>query len=98
VHLWLEIARALEKEKAADAIAIYQEQIDPVIAGTRDHAYEEAAKLAQRVRDLLAGAGRSADFAPWLSALRARHKAKRNFMKRLDLVAAARPAGPETEK
>jgi len=92
VHLWLEIARALEKESAADAIAIYQEQIDPVVARTRDHAYDEATKLVQRVRDLLAGAGSSADFAPWLNAVRARHKAKRNFMKRLDRLAAEKMA------
>lgn len=98
VRLWLEIARALEKESAADAIAIYQEQIDPVVAQTRNHAYDEATKLVQRVRDLLAGAGKSADFAPWLNTVRARHKAKRNFMKRLDRVAAAQPAGAETQK
>lgn len=89
LHLWLEIARALEKADAADAIVIYREQIDPVIAHTRDHAYEDATKLVQRVRDLLAGAGRSAEFASWLDGLRARHKAKRNFMKRLDRLAAA---------
>jgi uncharacterized Zn finger protein len=98
VHLWLEIAQALEKENAADAIAIYQEQIDPVIARTRDHAYDEATKLVQRVRDLLANAGRRADFTPWLNALRARHKAKRNFMKRLDRVAAAQPSAAGIRK
>lgn len=89
LHLWLDIARALEKADAAGAIAIYQEQIDPVIAHTRDHAYDDAIKLVQRVRDLLAGASRSAEFAPWLEGLRARHKAKRNFMKRLDRLATA---------
>jgi hypothetical protein len=52
----------------------------------------------QRVRDLLAGAGRSADFGPWLNALRARHKAKRNFMKRLDRVGAAQPSAAGTRK
>ncbi len=47
----------------------------------------------QRVRDLLANATRSADFARWLNALRARHKAKRNFMKRLNRVAMEEAAG-----
>lgn len=97
-HLWLEITRALEKESAANAITIYQEQIDPVVARTRDHAYDEATKLVQRVRDLLVGAGRSVDFAPRLNALRARHQAKRNFMKRLNRVAAAQPPGAGTRK
>ena len=98
LHLWLDIARALEKADTANAIAIYQEQIDLVIARTRDHAYDDATKLMQRVRDLLVGAGRSADFAPWLSALRARHKAKRNFMKQLDRVAAAQRSAAGTRK
>ncbi|MBI3918436.1 MAG: hypothetical protein HY322_15685 [Betaproteobacteria bacterium] len=89
MHLWLDIARALEKADAADAIVIYQEQIDAVIAHTRDHAYEEAGKLAQRIGSLLRSTGRSAEFTPWLDALRARHKAKRNLLKRLESVVAA---------
>ena len=98
VHLWLEIARALEKENATDAVAIYHEQIDPVVVRTHNHAYDEATKLVERVRDLLARAERSADFVSWLNALRARHKAKRNFMKRLDRIAAKGPRAPELEE
>jgi len=44
------------------------------------------------------GAGCRADFTPWLNVLRARHKAKRNFMKRLDRVAAAQPSAAGIRK
>jgi uncharacterized Zn finger protein len=86
-HLWLQIARALEEQSPADAIGIYQTQIEPIVRMTNNNAYDEAADIVRRIRDLKTGTGKGADFAPYLETLRTQHKAKRNFMQRLEAVA-----------
>jgi hypothetical protein len=45
----------------------------------------------------MASTGKGADFAPYLETLRTQHKAKRNFMQRLDAV-AAEPAKKGTSR
>ena len=40
--------------------------------------------------ETLAGTGKGTDFAPYLETLRTQYKAKRNFMQRLEAVAAER--------
>lgn len=49
------------------------------------------------IRDLMVLAGESTDFAPYLDTARPRRKAKRNFMQRLDAV-AAEPAKKGTSR
>ncbi|HZP93092.1 MAG TPA: SWIM zinc finger family protein [Burkholderiales bacterium] len=83
-HLWLEIARALEADSPTDAIAIYRDQIGPIVRGTGNHAYDQAADLIRRMHDLMAATGRSEEFASCLATLRSEHKAKRHFIKRLE--------------
>lgn len=92
-HLWLQIAKALEEQSPADAIAIYQAQIEPIVRMTNNHAYDEAAGIVRCIRDLMTRTGKGADFTPYLDTLRKQHKAKRNFMQRLEGVAAEKP-GP----
>ena len=92
-HLWLQIAKALEEQSPADAIAVYQAQIEPIVRMTNNHAYDQAADLVRRIRDLMAHTGNSAVIAPYLDTFRKQHKAKRNFMQRLGGVAAEK-AGP----
>jgi len=87
-HLWLQIAKALEEQSPADAIAIYQAQIEPIVRMTNNQAYDRAADLVRRIRDLLARTGKATDIAPYLDTLRQQHKAKRNFMQRLEGIAA----------
>lgn len=83
-HLWLQIAKALEADSPADAIAIYRDQVEPIVRMTNNQAYDQATDIVRRIRDLMAGTGKGADFAPYLDTLRTQHKAKRNFMQRLD--------------
>ena len=45
----------------------------------------------------MAGTSRGANFAPYLETLRTQHKAKRNFMQRLEAV-AAEPAKKGTSR
>lgn len=86
-HLWLRIARALEEPSPSDAIAIYQAQVEPIVQITNNNAYDEAAGIVRRIRDLMTSTGKGAEFAPYLDALRVQHKVKRNFIQRLDKIA-----------
>lgn len=86
-YLWLNIAKALEADSPIDAIVIYREQIEPIVRMTNNQAYDHASDLVRRIRDLMTRIGESAEFAPYLDTLRAQHKAKRNFMQRLDRIA-----------
>lgn len=90
-HLWLRIARALEEQSPADAIAIYQAQVEPIVRMANNNAYDEAAGILRRICDLMTGTGKGADFAPYLDILRTQHKAKRNFIQRLEGIGAKRP-------
>ena len=96
-HLWLHIAKALERDSPTDAIAIYRDQIEPIVRMTNNQAYDNAIDLLRRIRDLMARTGKGADFAPYLETLRTQYKAKRNFMQRMDAV-AAEPAKKGTSR
>lgn len=51
-----------------------------------NRAYDQAAALVAKVRDLMRRMKREKEFAVWLEAVRGKHKAKRNFMQRLDAI------------
>lgn len=55
---------------------------------TNNQAYDRAADLVRRIRDLMARTGKATDIAPYLDTLRTQHKAKRNFMQRREGIAA----------
>lgn len=82
--LWMKLAEAREAAHPADAIEIYQARLDPIVNRANNQAYDEAAALARRIGGLMKRAGKEKELDEWLQALRARHKAKRNFMKRLE--------------
>lgn len=93
-RLWLQLAKALEDESPEDAIAIYKDQVEPIVRMTNNDAYDRATEIIRRVRDLMQRAGKSADFLDWLTTVRAQHKAKRNFIQRLDRLVSSIGAGP----
>ena len=82
--LWRELAARREKAFPADALAVYQQQIEPVLAAKNNDAYADAVGLLRKVRGLMVRLGRRPDFVQYLGAVRAAHKSKRNFMKLLD--------------
>ena len=49
-----------------------------------NRAYDDATARIEKILDLMNRAGQQHDFTIWLYEVRAKHKAKRNFMKRLD--------------
>ncbi len=82
--LWLELAKTREKDHPADAVAVYQQQVEPIIQQTNNDAYQEAVVLLGRIRRLMGRIGQTADFPSYLATIRARHRAKRNLMKLIE--------------
>lgn len=83
-HLWFAIAAAREQSHPADAAEIYQARLDRIVHQGNNHAYDEAAALVRKIHDLMRRTNQENEFAAWLETVRTRHKAKRNFMQRLD--------------
>lgn len=84
VKHWFDLARAREKDHPAEAAEIYRVSIDGIVGRTNNGAYDDAVELVVKVRDLMRRANQERPFAEWLGELRVRHKAKRNFMQRLE--------------
>lgn len=82
--LWRQLAEVREASHPAEAAEIHRARIDKIIGRTNNAAYDEAAKLTGHIRHLMMRAGMEKECGEWLNALRARHQAKRNFMKRLE--------------
>lgn len=82
--LWFAVAEAREAKHPEDAVAIYQARLDTIVNQANNRAYDEAAALVARVRGLMRRTKQEKEFAAWLEAVRIKHKAKRNFMQRLD--------------
>lgn len=83
-QLWLTLATAREGDHPGDAVPVYRRLIETTVAQTNNAAYEEAIKLLKRLKPLLARLGCTADFGQYIALLRAKYKAKRNFIKLLD--------------
>jgi hypothetical protein len=56
----------------------------------KNHAYDESAALAKKIGGLMMKVGKRGEFDAWIAGVREKHNAKRNFMKRLESVAAGR--------
>jgi len=82
--LWLKLAATREKDHPGDAVPIYRRLIEIEVGHTNNSAYEEAIKLVKRLKPLLARLDNPEDFKQYIALLRAKYKAKRNFIKLLD--------------
>lgn len=82
--LWMRLAATREKDHPADALAIYQKQIDPMVDRKNNDAYREAALLLRKIRELMGRLGQDAEYAAFLATVRKTHKPKRNFMAMID--------------
>jgi uncharacterized Zn finger protein len=83
---WLEIAKARENTHPADAAEIYRARLDDIVGQKSHRGYDEAAALVKKIRNLMQRTNDERGFAAWLDAVRVKHKAKRNFMQRLEKV------------
>ena len=82
--LWMQLAQLREKGHPADAIGVYQAQVEPIVKRTSKDAYVEAVRLIKKIGELTKGLDKEEEFAQYVSSLRTKFKAKRNFMKLLD--------------
>jgi len=85
-NLWLKLAAAREEDHPGDAVPIYRRLIETAVEQTNNTAYAEAIKLVKKLKPLLARLDNPADFRQYLALLRAKFKAKRNFIKLLDTL------------
>ena len=83
-QLWLKLAAAREGDHPGDAVPIYRRLIETAVGQTNNASYDEAIKLLKRLKPLVARSGMPADFGQYVALLRAKYKAKRNFIKLLN--------------
>ncbi len=83
-QLWLKLAAAREENHPGDAAPVYRRLIETAVAQTNNTSYDEAIKLLKKLKPLAMRLGAPTDFGQYVALLRARYKAKRNFIKLLD--------------
>jgi uncharacterized Zn finger protein len=83
-ELWLALAAKREKEHPAEALPIYQRQIEPTLQRKNNDAYQDAIGFLRKVRELMVRVERKDEFTNYLDKIRASHRPKRNFMKLVD--------------
>jgi uncharacterized Zn finger protein len=82
--LWRTLAAWREKDHPQDAIPFYWKDVDNALQHMGNESYREAVRLLRKIRLLMRRIDQEEKFGRELAALRAAHKAKRNFMKLLD--------------
>lgn len=78
--LALELAAAREKTHPADAIPVYQREVDLLISHKSNRSYEQAIRQLKHLKTLHLRLALAEDWSAFLARLRAQHKAKRNFI------------------
>jgi uncharacterized Zn finger protein len=82
--LWRELAVKREPDHPADAMPIYQREVNALLDTKRNEGYKAAVELLERIRTLMIRLGAERDFPAYLASVRAAHGRKRNFTKLLD--------------
>lgn len=79
-QLWLKLADRRQTTHPADALPIYQREIEPLIQQTNNSAYASAISFLHNVHDLMLRLNQQAEFQAFVAHLRQTYKAKRNFI------------------
>jgi hypothetical protein len=82
--LWLRLAERSERDRPADALAVYQRIADEVLERADRRAYHSAARILQRARAAAQAAGEVDAFAEYLTGLRERYRRRPTLMAILD--------------
>ncbi len=82
--LWLQLAKSRETTHPSDAVTVYQKAVEHTLSRTNNGAYHDAVMQLRVIARVMKLATIAGGFNGYLASLRARHKAKRNFMKLLD--------------
>jgi uncharacterized Zn finger protein len=78
--LWIALAVKRQKAHPEDAIPVYQREAERLIDQKDNSSYKEAVAFLAKVKMLMAGMGQRAEWEAFIAGVRARHKAKRNFI------------------
>ncbi len=84
--LWMELAKQREQTHPADAIGVYQRAVERTLAQKNNRAYQDAVDLLRTVARVMKSANDTGAMTAYVTAVRTRHKAKRNFMQLLDAM------------
>lgn len=82
--LWMRLAELRELSHPNDSVQVYQAEVERTLAHARNSAYREAVSMLRDIARVMKRSSASGGFAAYLASVRARHKAKRNFMKLID--------------
>jgi uncharacterized Zn finger protein len=83
-HLWMQLAKDRETSHPNDAVAVYQADVERTLSRVNNGAYRDAVSTLRVIKRVMKQSTVAGGMTAYLAALRARHKAKRNFMKLLD--------------
>jgi hypothetical protein len=81
--LFIQVARAAEQLRPQAAIDIYRHYVDSLIGARGRPAYQQAAQLLQRVRDLYARLGEQETWDRYIAGLRDRNRTLRALKEEL---------------
>ena len=82
--LWLRLAESSERDRPADALAVYQRIADEVLERADRRAYRSAARILQRARAAAQAAGELDAFGDYLARLREQHRRRPTLIAILD--------------
>ena len=82
--LELDVAKAAERARPAEAMKLYRDHVEHLIAARGRANYAEACRLLRKVRALMKRTGAARNWAGYLDELRQHHRTLRAFMEELD--------------
>jgi hypothetical protein len=82
--LELEVARATERSRPAEALQLYRGYVERLIAGRGRENYAEACRLLRKVRALMKRTGAARAWTGYLAEFRERYRALRALQEELD--------------
>ena len=82
--MWLRLAQRSERDRPADALAVYQRIADEVLERADRRAYRSAARILQRAQAAARAAGELDKFAEYLTRLREQHRRRPTLIAILD--------------
>lgn len=86
LYLTDRMAKACEKTYQAEAIKLYQQEIERMIDRRNNDSYAKAAKMVKKVGNLYKQLKQKMEYEKYVAEIKTRHKAKRNFIRCMDEV------------
>ncbi|HNV56663.1 MAG TPA: SWIM zinc finger family protein [Smithellaceae bacterium] len=84
--IWMKLAAIRGQDYPMDSVGIYRKFVGPMIEQTNNQAYEDAIQLIKKIQAIMNRLGKENIFSGYVTELRTKYKAKRNFIKLLDQI------------